>query len=184
MSATATTAASRTAQAAPNNPPTQVNNPPVQPAAQQPVQQPAPPAAAGAGGGGGGGAGGGGGGGGQGQGPPGGPGGPAGQPPGGAQQPVQGVFALTPNAVDDQWIDYTTKVGLKKYEKATASLQNKFDGSSMAMTVFKADLVDHAEDSGWSNGMQLSDIVHIPKMDHSTVATAAAIAALDSSEEE
>ena len=157
MTATGTTAAARTTQAASNNPPTQVNNLP----AQQPVQQPAQPAAAGAGGGGGGGAGGGGGGGRQGPGPP---GGPADQPPGGMQQPAQGVFALTPNAVDDQWIDYSTKVGLKKYEKATASLQNKFDGSSTAMTVFKADLVDHAEDSGWSNGMQLSDIIHIPKV--------------------
>ena len=77
--------------------------------------------------------------------------------------PSAGAFALTPNAVDDQWIDYSTKIGIKKYEKATRALNNTFDGSSAAMTVFKADLLDHAEDCGWSNNMILSDIIHIPK---------------------
>lgn len=140
---------SATAQAATTA--TQQSNVQQPPAQQPPAQQ--------AGGGGGGLPGGGGGGGGN---PPGGPGGgPSLGPPAAAVH--QPIFALTPNAVDDQWIDYSSKVGLKKYEKATSALKNTFDGTSGAMTVFKADLADHAEDSGWSNGMVLSDIIHIPK---------------------
>jgi len=102
---------------------------------------------AGAGGGWGGGSGGGG---------PGGAG--VGRPGGGT---VLVPFALEPIALDNAPIDYATKVGHKKYELATAKLNNEFNEKSTRMTLFKGDLQMHASKNDWDNNQPNADIIHI-----------------------
>lgn len=80
-----------------------------------------------------------------------------------AQQPVQQAvaFALAPNQADDQVIDYSTKSGIKRFERAIESLSSKFNGKSNEMTVFKGDLLLRATNCGWDNGMADADIINI-----------------------
>lgn len=79
----------------------------------------------------------------------------------GAQAP-QVVFQLSPASNDHGIIDYTSKEGNKKFERATKALPNIFDGKSINMTVFKGDLEQRASNCGWSNGHNDSDIISIP----------------------
>ena len=72
------------------------------------------------------------------------------------------VFALAPSARDDALIDYSTKEGIKKFEKAVHALTNAFDGKSENMTVFKGDLKMHANNNGWDNLFPDADIISIP----------------------
>ena len=72
------------------------------------------------------------------------------------------AFQLSPASLDTSVIDYSTKEGLKKFERATKALNNVFDGTSGGMTVFKGDLKQHANNSGWDNGQPDSDVISIP----------------------
>ena len=74
----------------------------------------------------------------------------------------QQVFQLSPASNDSGIIDYTTKEGNKKFERATKALTNVFDGKSINMTVFKGDLAQRASNCGWSNGHATSDVISIP----------------------
>jgi len=111
------------------------------------------------GGGGGGGSGGGGGAGGGGAGGGGAGGGGAGGAPVGGGAPVR--FALEPAALDNAPLNYATKAGFKKYELATAKLNNEFNGKSTSMALFKGDLQMHASKNGWDNNQPNADIIHI-----------------------
>jgi hypothetical protein len=83
-------------------------------------------------------------------------------PQAGAAAQVVGPFSLFPSAVDNQVLDYSTKEGMKKFEKAVAKLNNMFEGKSEQMTVFKGDLEMRATNSGWNNGMADADVIAIP----------------------
>jgi len=87
-------------------------------------------------------------------------GGGAGGAPVGGGVPVP--FALEPAALDNAPLNYATNAGLKKYELATAKLNNEFNGKSTSMTLFKGDLQMHASKNGWDNNQPNADITHIP----------------------
>ena len=89
----------------------------------------------------------------------GGGGGGAGGAPVGGGTPVP--FALEPAALDNAPLNYATKAGLKKYELATAKLNNEFNGKSTSMTLFNGDLQMHASKNGWDNNQPNADIIHI-----------------------
>ena len=72
------------------------------------------------------------------------------------------AFQLSPASLDTSVIDYSTKEDLRKFERATKALNNVFDGTSGGMTVFKGDLKQHANNSGWDNGQPDSDVISIP----------------------
>lgn len=69
---------------------------------------------------------------------------------------------LSPAARDEAVLNFNDKADIKKYENAIAKLNNRFDGKSENMTVFKSDLMYRATYSGWNNGLPNSDIITIP----------------------
>jgi hypothetical protein len=71
---------------------------------------------------------------------------------------------LSPADRDNAVLDFTDKADIKKYENAIAKLNNRFDGRSENMTVFKSDLMYRATYSGWNNGLANSDIITIPTL--------------------
>ena len=104
---------------------------------------------------------------------PGQPGGGGGNPGGGGGNPggnpLQGQgganairFALTPGQIPSGIIDYSTKQGMKLFEKAIEALPKKYDGSADNLALFLSQLERKSTNCGWNNGQANEDIVNLP----------------------
>ena len=87
------------------------------------------------------------------------------EPPQAAQpEATAPQFALAPtlHPQQDIFIDYGTKEGQKIFEVISAALgtENKFNGESSEINIFKQVLKERAEFSGWSTGN--NEIINIP----------------------
>lgn len=71
------------------------------------------------------------------------------------------TFALGPSQETDL-LDYNSKEGKKEYLRATAGLDEKFDGTASKMIAFREELRDKANDHGW-DGDDAVNIINIPK---------------------
>ena len=77
------------------------------------------------------------------------------------------TFALTPALTNASAIlDYSTTIGHKIYQAATAALANPFDCSARDSGSFREQLLDRAVASGWGEGR--GDILEVNKSDGTT----------------
>jgi hypothetical protein len=77
------------------------------------------------------------------------PGAGAGNDDGAPAAPRQGIFALTPAKVSNDWLDYSDTAVSKQFYKAVAPLSPKFDLSSGAMLGFIQALSNRARAANW-----------------------------------